>query len=101
MRHSSQSLFDSRAASRQLARLAHEMSHLADGVSRNVHHSAGDFRHVAGDLAHEALDQGALAARVAGDVAAKAAGTLRRDPLPTIAAIAGAACLLRLVLARR
>jgi len=83
---------------RQFAHLARDARNLSDTLSHytnNSHHGLGGFAH---DLADGARHQGAVAAHVLGKQAYKAGTAIRRDPIPTIVAVAGLACLVSLMM---
>jgi hypothetical protein len=83
---------------RQFAGLAREARHLSDSLSRYTDHSRHDLGHFAHDVADQAIHQGAIAAQVLGKQAWKAGSAIRRDPVPTLVAVAGIACLVSLLM---
>lgn len=84
--------------SRRLGALARE----ASGISRSLEHIGSGARHDISHFAHDAADvalqQGAVAARALGKQAWRAGKAVRKDPVPTVVALAGLACLVSLVM---
>lgn len=83
---------------RQFSSLARDASHLSDALNRYTNGARHDVGHMAHDIADEALHQGAVAARILGKQAWRAGKAVRRDPVPTVVAVAGLACLISLVM---
>jgi hypothetical protein len=67
--------------------------------------SAGRYgsqlQHGAGELGEVLVHQGAAVARQLGRQAKRAGQAVQRDPVPTVVAVFGLACLLSLVLGRK
>ncbi|MBN9311248.1 MAG: hypothetical protein J0I99_10420 [Devosia sp.] len=82
---------------RQFASLASEARHLSEALARYTESARHDLGHVAHDLADQAVQKGAVAARVMGRQAWKAGKAVRNDPVPVVVALVGLACLLSLV----
>lgn len=80
--------------SRQLSSLRHDLA----GVSRAVTRYGA---HTANDLGDQLWQQGEAVARELGKQALKAGRAVQRDPVPTVVALAGFACFLRLVLGKK
>ncbi len=83
---------------RQFASLARDASQLSDVLNRYTRGARHDLSHYAHDLADEAMRQGVATARVLGKQARRVGKAVRRDPVPTVVAIAGMACLLSLLM---
>ncbi|WP_417308936.1 hypothetical protein [Devosia sp.] len=87
--------------SRQIANLGQEASSIAETLGRysaRAGHNAGHFIH---DVAEDAAHGTAVVASRAGRQAARAGRAVGKDPLPAVAAVAGLACLLSLLLGSR
>lgn len=78
--------------------LARDAGHLAEALNRHSRGARHDLGHYAHDFADGALQQGATAARALGKQAWRAGNAVRKDPVPTVVALAGMACLLSLVM---
>jgi hypothetical protein len=84
--------------SRRLGALAREASGISRSLERFGDGARHDVSHFAHDAADLALHQGSAAARALGKQAWRAGKAVRKDPVPTVVAVAGLACLLSLVM---
>lgn len=89
------------ADSLNLSDLVHQISALRHDLGKSSHSLTRTASHTAADFGEELLHQGERVARGVRRQAVKAGHAIGHDPLPTIVALAGFACLMRLVLGRR
>jgi hypothetical protein len=83
---------------RQVESLTRDVGHIADSLRRFGGGAGKDIGQIAHNVADEAMHQGAEVAKLVGEQAYQAGRAIRRDPLPTIMAVAGLACLLSLLM---
>jgi HJR/Mrr/RecB family endonuclease len=84
-----------------LGDLVHQISALRrdlTGSSRSLVRSA---THTAADFGEDLLHQGERVARGVGKQAMRAGHAIQKDPVPTVVALAGFACLMSLILASK
>ena len=81
----------------QLAHLRRELAKLG----RAVGHVGAEVSHDAAELGEALWKGGSAVARSVGRSAVGAGQAVRRDPLPAIAAVIAAGCILSLVLSRK
>jgi len=84
----------------QLASMRREAARLSDNLSRLARHTGHDVARSGHDLTDLALAQLPVAARLVGRQARKATRAVQKDPVPTLVAMIGVACLASLALAR-
>ena len=84
--------------SRRLGELARDAGHLSRSLEKYGDGARHDISRFAHDAADVALEQGAVAARALGKQAWRAGKAVRKDPVPTVVALAGLACLVSLVM---
>lgn len=82
----------------QLAGMRREAAKLSDNLARLARHTGHDMARSGHDLTDLAMAQLPVAARLIGRQAKKAGKAVRRDPVPTVVAMVGIACLASLAM---
>lgn len=85
----------------QVSRLAREVGAMSRTVQRMSAETGREAGETASDLVGETLHQGEMLVRELGTQARHVGKAVRRDPLPTIVAVAGFLLLLSLALGRK
>lgn len=82
---------------RHLAGLSRDAAHFTEAVRHQAAGTGHDAARFAHELADGAIQQGAVAAKVLGKQALQMGKAVRRNPLPTVVAVIGIACLASLI----